>query len=337
MVMTKRNNQYAIIGLLLCCMSSGCGSRHDAPGVTTITLASTEMADLDSINVDFNFYPARWSAQGDMLLIGNWKEDAFLSVYDLNADSVVFSLASKGNGPGEYVAPSLIRMRTGGMTTGVYENFIDLYDLSGETPVLTTHIPFPLDKNGLVPAYNNLVQINDSVFTGNYFTPAELGIDLLTIGRNEVTDRVNPRVFASESTLGQEFELAANSNCVFAVFRYFPVIKAYAIKDGHFDGEHTYYTAENPGLTLSENSDEWVGCYSAAIADDKHLYLLAGDADHGENARLEIFSLPDMVSVATLQFPMSLTTMTFSEGCNELFLYSPDHENQIYRLKMSRF
>lgn len=140
--------------------------------------------EVDSLKLPFIFYPERWFLNNNQLYVLNNKDSSFLSIFDLYTQKLI-QWGKIGNGPNEYITPSLCRMKKNG-NVGIYSNalnIMNIYQTKADSLIHTHTFHFPIwsKEHGIPKAYTRMQQYDDSLFIGTSFMPKEIAVELLNL------------------------------------------------------------------------------------------------------------------------------------------------------------
>lgn len=234
----------------------------------------------DSVQLPFLFYPERWFLNNKNLFVLNIRNTPFLSIYDIsNGNS--FQWGKIGNGPNEYVFPSLCKMKQSNKV-GIYmneQNRLDIYTLATDTLLLQERMKFPVwnEERGIPKAYTRLEQFDDSLFVGTSFMPREISVELLNMKSAKVTDeaQLSKKPLKDEYSGPYECKVSVNDNIMAVAYRYFNRLEIFSISPEGFKSLFTIGDSDSQhDLYKQDRDNEMVYYYSDIACGANRIYAL---------------------------------------------------------------
>ena len=334
-------------------LASGCmafllyGCSRQQPAEDVVFLPKSQIPAVrvaaDSLSVPFLFYPERWFLNGHQLYVLNSRESPFLSILNLS-DRSWRQWGEKGNGPHEYVIPSLCEMRRP-HEVGIYsngQNRLDIYHTASDSLRLQQTYSFPLwnEEKGIPKAYTRMLQFNDSLFVGTSFMPRQIVVELLDLKKNLIVDEAHLSLQPKEKeyTGPYECQVAIGSDYMVAAYRYANRLDFFRLSPNGFHrafcigdkNEETQYD-----LFQQDRDDEMVFHYADIACGKEKIYALYQGVAVKDlasvHSRIEIYS-PSGQPLKTVDLGRSVECILVDDAHQTAYAYDRNEEGDyVYR------
>lgn len=127
---------YLFILVLCCCLLASCSSIGSGfPLEETLT---QELMPLQGIT-----NPMLVEIKSPFLILKNWKmHDSIFHIYDLTSHELKWVFGTEGQGPGEFISPSLFQTQLPGILIGDFgKNEVIRFDIDRNGPTCVQRIP----------------------------------------------------------------------------------------------------------------------------------------------------------------------------------------------------
>lgn len=233
-----------------------------------------------AIDLPFLFYPERWQLNNAHLYVLNSKTSPFLTIYSLSGSSYI-QWGNIGNGPREFIVPSLCEMKARDRV-GIYSNSLnrlEVYKLDSDTMTLDKTFHFPLwnKQRGIPKAYTRLVQYNDSLFVGTSFMPKEISVELLNLKTEKVVDCADFPLRPQEKEYSGPYEckVAVGKDYMVAAYRYVNRLELFQLSPQKIQLKTVIGDAQVQYDLYRQNKDsEMIFHYSDVICGKDKIYAL---------------------------------------------------------------
>lgn len=310
-------------------------------------MASETKANLDSVDLHFNFYPERWDITGDSLWILNSRDSLFLTGYDIISNKEFCNWGTIGNGPGEYVAPGLIENASDGLLWlyGNTENRIAQYKIQDNTPIQINQYTMPvwIGERGLPKPYTRIAAINDSICIGTYFLPRKVGADVFNIHTAELLDEVDLGLLQPEDnrSMPYQFKVSVAGDKLIFAYRYVNRIEVHKLKNDWTTELEYIIGDENDQYDKFEadKDDEMFKYYSDIQSDSKYAFALYQNNEernlNNTKTHLLIYDLETGENVKNILLPGYFDKLLVNNK-GVAVLSSPLEENKLFYLRNFR-
>lgn len=290
------------------------------------------------INLPFLFYPERWYLNDGNLYVLNSRVSPFLSIYNPSDNSYV-QHGNIGNGPGEFIIPSLCVMKDPGKV-GIYSssmNKMDIYTLNADSLSLykTFHFPLWNKQRGIPKAYTRLVQYNDSLFVGTSFMPREISVELLNLKSEEVVDCVDFSLKPQEKEYSGPYEckIAVGTGYMVAAYRYIDRLEIYRLSDQKIQIKTIIGDSNVQYDLYRQNKDsEMIFHYSDIVCGKDRIYALYQGVSEGKlsdaHSKIEVYSY-DGTHLRTYDLGRSIAKILVDESSDRIYAFDPNEEKDI--------
>lgn len=257
--------------------------------------------EVDSLKLPFIFYPERWFLNNNQLYVLNNKDSSFLSIFDLYTQKLI-QWGKIGNGPNEYIIPSLCRMKKNG-NVGIYSNalnIMNIYQTKADSLIHTHTFHFPIwsKEHGIPKSYTRMQQYDDSLFIGTSFMPKEIAVELLNLKTEKVVDAVDFSLKPSENDYSGPYEckISVSDNYMAIAYRYINRLEVYQISSLGFNLKFIIGDDKlQNDLYNKDQDDEMIYYYSDVICGKNTIYAIyqGTQVQNLSNVRssLEIYNL----------------------------------------------
>lgn len=290
------------------------------------------------INLPFLFYPERWCLNNGNLYVLNSRISPFLAIYNLS-DSSYIQYGNIGNGPKEFIVPSLCEMKEPSKV-GIYSNSmnkLEVYKLNVDSLSLDKTFHFPLwnKQRGIPKAYTRLVQYNDSLFIGTSFMPREISVELLNLKAEKVVDCVDFSLKPKEEEYSEPYEckIAVGTDYMVAAYHYINRLEIYQLSDQKFQIKTIIGDANAQYDLYRQNKDsEIIFHYSDVVCGKNQIYALYQGVKEGElshvNSKIEVYSY-DGTHLRTLDLGRSIAKILVDESSKSIYAFDRNEEKDI--------
>lgn len=328
---------YMLCAMLFACCSFKSNLPTDVKTIPKQAIGEDSVPSF-AINLPFLFYPERWYLNDSMLYVLNSKESPFLSVFNFS-DNTYMQWGSIGNGPNEFIVPSLCKMKYQ-RQVGIYSNSLNklvIYDVLRDTIVLKKSFHFPIWNEGrkLPKAYTRMIQFDDSLFVGTSFMPREIAVELLDLQSEKVVDTVQFPLQASdgESSAPYECKVDVNSDYLVAAYRYINRLEIFRLSSRGFRLETIIGDGKDQSdLYRLDKDDEMIYYYSDIFCGKDKIYALYQGTqvkDLNLNiSKLEIYSMEGEL-LQQLNLGRSVESIVVDEKPGLVYAYDRNEENDV--------
>lgn len=333
---------YVFILLSLVATLTDCTSSRSNLDEREACVVAETCVELDSIHMDFTFYPERWNMKGDTLWVLNTRDSLFLTGYSIPQKEVICSWGTLGQGPEEYVVPGIIEGACNESFTlyGNTGNKIVGYSMSNGRPMEKWRGSFPvwMSQKGLPKPYTRVAAVNDSIFIGTYFFPRQAGADMLNGRSGELVSEIELGIEQPDEHMSgpYQFKIATSSGGMFvAAYRYIDRFEVYDT-DGCMDARITYAIGNafsQNDLYESDRDNEMKKFYSDVQCDARNAYLLYHGVPEQEleysPTYLHIYDLESGKNVKNIKIDKYIDCLLVTDD-GMIILYSPSDEDKIF-------
>lgn len=345
-MVTVGNWVKAVQALSLLLVISGCQSNR----IADIKVFPKERMDVievekDSMELPFLFYPERWFLTGNNLYVLNSEDSPFLTIYDLNAAKTIKQWGTIGNGPEDYVIPSLSEMNRVN-SYAVYsngQNKMDVYHLDVDSLIKICKYHFPIwnKERGIPKAYTRMQQLDDTLFVGTSFMPKEIAVDLIDMKNERIIDSVDFLLKPSENSYANPYEckVSVGEGRMVIAYRYVNRLEVYHISSDGFALEYVIGDDETQETLCNlDRDDEMILYYSDVICGRKGIYaLFKGVQDQvsaSANSQLEIYDLNGKVE-QIIDLKQGISSFVLDENLAIVYGYDKlNPSNRLYKYKI---
>lgn len=346
-MVTAENWVKTVRTLSLLLVICGCSQPSKIADVKVFPKESVNTIEVkkDSIELPFLFYPERWFLTGSSLYVLNSKDSPFLTIYDLNAAKIVKQWGTIGNGPEEYVVPSLSGMNRIN-SYAIYsngQNKMDIYKLDGDSLRKTCNYHFPIwDKGrGIPKAYTRMQQFDDTLFVGTSFMPKEIVVDMIDMKNERIVDSVDFLLKPSENSYTNPYEckVSIGEGRMVIAYRYVNRLEVYNISSSGFALEYVIGDDKTQETLCNlDRDDEMIFYYSDVICGKKGIYALfkgvQTQASDLANSQLEIYDLNGKVA-KIIDMKQGISSFVLDENLGIVYGYDKlNPSNRLYKYKI---
>lgn len=291
-----------------------------------------------AIKLPFLFYPERWCLNDSNLYVLNSRISPFLTIYNL-LDSSYIQYGNIGNGPKEFIVPSLCKMKNPGKI-GIYSNSmnkLDIFHFKSDSLSLVKTFHFPLwnRQRGIPKAYTRLTQYNDSLFIGTSFMPREISVELMNLKTEKVVDCVDFPLKPKEEEYSGPYEckIATETNFMVAAYRYINRLEIYQLSTQKFQLKTIIGDANDQYDLYRLNQDsEMIFHYSDIVCGKNQIYALYQGVKERElssaNSKIEVYSY-DGTHLRTFDLGRTIEKILVDESSMCIYAFDRNEEKDI--------
>ena len=291
-----------------------------------------------AIKLPFLFYPERWCLNDSNLYVLNSRISPFLTIYNLQNNSCT-QYGSIGQGPKEFIVPSLCEMKEPGKI-GIYSNSmnkLDIFHFNSDSLLLVKTLHFPLwNKQRKIPkAYTRLVQYNDSLFIGTSFMPKEISVELMNLNTEKVVNSINFPLKPKEEEYSGPYEckIATEMNFIVAAYRYINRLEIYKLSDQKIQLNTIIGDANNQYDLYRLNKDsEMIFHYSDIVCGKNQIYALYQGVKERElssaNSKIEVYAY-DGTHLRTFDLGRNIEKILVDESSMRIYAFDKNEEEDI--------
>lgn len=332
--------QRMIYILCVACTLHGCHLSRTEKEIKCLPKSSlpAQAVSPDTLSLPFLFYPERWFLNDSRLYVLNSKTEPFLSVCNLS-DGSWMQWGRMGNGPGEFVIPSLCEMKAP-RQVGIYSNSLnrlEVYQVRPDTLVSQGVYAFPLwnKERGIPKAYTRMLQYDDSLFVGTSFMPRQVSVDLLDLKNSKVIDEAPLSLHPSEDEYAGPYEckVAVGDGYMVAAYKYTDRLDVFRISPHGFKLLYTIGDAVSQyDLYRQERDDEMVCHYTDVVCGKDRIYALHQGVEYKDlpvaESKLEIYAITGE-PLQTLNLGRSMAGIVVDERSGRVYAYDRNEENDL--------